>query len=126
MNDFLNDAREVLGKAREAAAPVVEDVKEKVGGAVGELKEKAAPVIEDIREKAAPVVEKVKDGVADAVEAVRDGAEKIGDLLTPDAPTVNVKNEFFDALGEEVQAQKQASMDKAEEMQRKLRELMGK
>ena len=137
MNDFLNDAREALENMAEKAAPVVEDVMEKVESAVEDVKAKAAPVVEDvkekvegavadIKEKAAPVVEKVKDGVGDAVEAVKEGTEKIGDFLAPDAPGMNVKNELFDQLGEEVQAQKQASMDKAEEMQRKLRELMGK
>ncbi|MBQ8506700.1 MAG: hypothetical protein IJ466_04640 [Clostridia bacterium] len=126
MNDFLNEAREAIDKAVEKAAPVVEDVKDKVETAVADLKEKAAPVIEDIREKAAPVVEKVKDGVTGAVEAVKDGAEKIGDLFVPDAPGMNVKNELFDQLGEQVQAQKAASMSKAEEMQKKLEELMGK
>lgn len=91
MNEFLNDARDALEKA-----------------------------------KAAPVVEKVKDGVSDAVEAVKDGAEKLGDLLSHDAPALNVKNEFFSELDAQAQADKQASMDKAEEMQRRLRELMGK
>lgn len=137
MNDFLNDTREALEKAKEKAMPIMEDMKDKLEDTVADFKEKAAPVMEDvkgkveeamadIREKAAPVVEKVKDGVSDAVEAVKDGAEKIGDILAPDAPGVNVKNELFDELGEQVAADKQASMDKAEEMQRKLRELMGK
>lgn len=137
MNDFLNDAREALEKAKEKAAPMMEDMKDKLEDAVSDIKEKAAPVVEDvkgkveetvadIKEKAAPVVEKVKAGVNDAVEAVKDGAEKIGDIFSPDAPGINVKNELFDELGQQVAADKQASMDKAEEMQRKLRELMGK
>lgn len=84
----------------------------------------ARDALEKAKEKAAPVVEKVKGGVSDAVEAVKDGAEKLGDLFSPDAPAVNVKNDFFNELGEQAQAQKQASMDKAEEMQRRLRELM--
>lgn len=113
MNEFLNDARDALEKAKEKAAPMVENAKVKLG-----------ETMDSVKEKAAPVVEKVKGGVSDAVEAVKDGAEKLGDLLSPDAPAVNVKNDFFNELGEQAQAQKQASMDKAEEMQRRLRELM--
>lgn len=86
----------------------------------------ARDALEKAKAKAAPVVEKVKDSVNDAVEAVKDGVEKLGDLLSPDAPALNVKNEFFSELDAQAQADKQASMDKAEEMQRRLRELMSK
>ena len=137
MNDILNETRAAIGRAVEKAAPVAEDVKEKVGAAVENLKEKAtpvvenlkekaAPVMEDMKEKAAPVVEKVKAGVDSAVDAVKDGAEKIGDLLTPDAPGLNVKNELFDELEEQVRSQKEASMNAAEEMHKRMLELMKK
>ena len=135
MNDFLNEAKEALEQAKMKAAPVAEEVKEKLEGAVQDLKEKAAPVVEDLKqkageayadlkEKAAPVVEKVKTGVGEAVEAVKEGAEKVEDFFAPDAPGMNVKNDLFDELGEKAQEQKAASMSKAEEMQKKLEELM--
>lgn len=126
MSDILNETRAAIERAVEKAAPVAEDVKEKLGAAVDNLKEKAAPVVEDVKEKAAPVMEKVKAGVGSAVDAVKDGAEKIGDLLTPDAPGLNVKNELFDELEEQVRQQKEASMSVAEEMHRRMLELMKK
>ena len=131
MNDIFDSAKDALNRAAEKAAPVAEDVKEKLTEAAAEIKEKAAPIVEDVKEKvdelkekAAPVIEKVKDGVEDAVEKVKDGAEKIGELFTPDAPGLNVKNELFDQLGEEVKAQKEAAKNKAGEMQRMLEEMM--
>ena len=135
MKDFLNEAKETLEQAKMKAAPVVEDLKEKAEETFADIKEKAAPVLEDLKgkaeegfaqlkEKAAPVVEKVKGGVSEAVEAVKEGAEKVEDFFTPDAPGMKVKNDLFNELGEKAQEQKSASMSKAEEMQKKLEELM--
>lgn len=126
MSDIINETRAAILRAIMKASPMAEDVKEKVGTTVEELKEKAAPVVEDVKEKAAPVVDKLKSGVDSAVDAVKDGAEKIGDLLTPDAPGLNVKNELFDELEDEVHQQKEESMSIAEDMQRRILELMKK
>lgn len=126
MSDIINETRAAIERAIMKASPMAGDVKEKVGATVEELKEKAAPVVEDVKEKAAPVVDKLKSGVGSAVDAVKDGAEKIGDLLTPDAPGLNVKNELFDELEDEVRQQKEESMSIAEDMQRRILELMKK
>lgn len=115
MSDIVSETRDAILRAIMRAVPMAEEVKEKVGTAV-----------EDVKEKAAPVVEKVKSGVGSAVDAVKDGAEKVGDLLTPDAPGLNVKNELFDELEDEVRQQKEESMSAAEDMQRKILELMKK
>ena len=113
MSELFSGAKEALERAKEKAAPAVEKVKEK-----------AAPVIEDVKEKAAPVVEKVRDAADSAVDAVKEGAEKVGDLFRKDAPAPNVKNEFFSGLEEEVRAQKDAAKAQAEEMQRRLHEML--
>ena len=113
MSELFSGAKEALERAKEKAAPAVENVKEK-----------AAPVIEDVKEKAAPVVEKVRDAADSAVDAVKEGAEKVGDLFRKDAPAPNVKNEFFSGLEEEVRAQKDAAKAQAEEMQRRLHEML--
>ena len=102
MSELFNSAKEALERA----------------------KEKAAPVLEDVKEKAAPVVEKVKEAADSAVDAVKEGAEKVGDLFRKDAPAPNVKNEFFSGLEEEVRAQKDAAKAQAEEMQRRLHEML--
>ena len=115
MNDLKNDARELLERAKEKISPVVEDVKEK-----------AMPVIEDAKEKAAPVIAKAKDAASEAVDAVMDAAGKIGELFDDKIPVPHVDNELFGKLETEARAAKDAAMDKAAEMQRRLEELMGK
>ena len=92
--------------------------------ALDRAKEKAAPVLEDVKEKAVPVVEKVKGAADSAVDAVKEGAEKVGDLFRKDAPGLNVKNELFDELDQQVRAQKDAAKAQAEEMQRRLHEML--
>ena len=92
--------------------------------ALERAKENAAPVLEDVKEKAAPVVEKVRDAADSAVDAVKEGAEKVGDLFKKDAPGLNVKNELFDELDQQVRAQKDAAKAQAEEMQRRLHEML--
>ena len=124
MSELFNSAKEALERAKEKAAPVLEDVKEKAKETVGEVREKAAPVIEDVKEKAAPVVEKVRDVADSAVDAVKEGAEKVGDLFKKDAPGLNVKNELFDELDQQVCAQKEAAKNQADEMQRRLHEML--
>ena len=113
MSELFSGAKEALERAKEKAAPAVEKVKEK-----------AAPVIEDVKEKAARVVEKVRDAADSAVDAVKEGAEKVGDLFKKDAPGLNVKNELFDELDQQVRAQKDAAKAQAEEMQRRLHEML--
>ena len=124
MSELFSGAKEALERAKENAAPVLEDVKEKAKETAAGVREKAAPVIEDVKEKAAPVVEKVRDAADSAVDAVKEGAEKVGDLFRKDAPAPNVKNEFFSGLEEEVRAQKDAAKAQAEEMQRRLHEML--
>lgn len=124
MSELFNSAREALDRAMEKAAPAMESAKERASAAFEDVKEKAAEVVDDVKEKAAPVVEKVKDGVSDAVDAVKEGAERVGDLLNPDIPGPKVKNELFDELETQVKAQRDAAKAKAEEMQRRLHEMM--
>ena len=124
MSELFSGAKEALDRAKEKAAPVLEDVKEKAMETAAGVREKAAPVIEDVKEKAAPVVEKVRDAADSAVDAVKEGAEKVGELFRKDAPAPNVKNEFFSGLEEEVRAQKDAAKAQAEEMQRRLHEML--
>ena len=124
MSELFSGAKEALERAKEKVAPVLEDVKEKAMETAAGVREKAAPVIEDVKEKAAPVVEKVRDAADSAVDAVKEGAEKVGDLFRKDAPAPNVKNEFFSGLEEEVRAQKDAAKAQAEEMQRRLHEML--
>ena len=102
MSELFNSAKEALERA----------------------KEKAAPVLEDVKEKAAPVVEKVRDAADSAVDAVKEGAEKVGDLFKKDAPGLNVKNDFFADLDQQVRAQKEAAKNQADEMQRRLHEML--
>lgn len=124
MSDLKNEARDLLNRAKDKINPVVDDIKEKAAPIVEDIKEKAAPVVEDIREKAAPVITKAKDIAEDAIDAVKEGAEKIGGLFEEKAPGMHVKNELFDELGAQAADAKQAAMAKAEEMQRRLEELM--
>lgn len=124
MSEMKNDARDFLERAKEKINPIVEDVKEKAAPIVDDLREKAVPVVEDIREKAAPVIEKAKDAAESAIEAVKEGAEKIGDLFEEKKPGLNVKNELFDELEAQAIGVKDAAKAKADELQRRLEELM--
>lgn len=103
MSDLKKEAQEALERAKGKIAPIVEDVKEK-----------SAPVIADIREKT--------DG---AIDAVKEGAEKLGSLFAPKGSAPNVKNELFDELEAQAVSAKEATRAKAEEMQRRLEEMMG-
>ena len=91
---------------------------EKDAATAGGLKERAAEIVEDVKEKAAPVVNKVKD----AAEMVKDSVSR---LAGGERPTLNVNNELFNALGEEVAEQREAAAQKAAEMQRKIEEMLG-
>ena len=125
MSDLKNEARDLLNRAKEKINPLVEDVKEKAAPIVDDIKEKTVPVVDEIKEKAAPVITKAKDIAEDAVEAVKEGAEKIGSLFEDKAPGVQVKNELFDELENQAMGVKDAAKAKAEEMQRRLEEMMG-
>ena len=84
---------------------------------MSELFNGAREALERAKQKAAPMVGKVRD-------AVKEGAEKVGDLFRKDAPGLNVKNEFFADLDQQVRAQKEAAKNQAEEMQRRLHEML--
>ena len=141
MSDLNNEVREsgvqeqvhVAEVVNEEKNPVLEGVKAKLEPIVENVREKIDPVVEDVKakaeelkEKAAPVIEKVKATAEDAVDAVKDGADKISDFFSADVPGLNVKNELFDELGEQVAAKKDAAKAKAEEMQALLEKMMGK
>lgn len=114
MSEMKNETRDFLDHAKEKISPIVDDVKEK-----------AAPIVDDLREKAAPVIEKAKGAAESAIEAVKEGAEKIGDLFEEKKPGLNVKNELFDELEAQAIGVKDAAKAKADELQRRLEELMG-
>ena len=109
MSDPLNGAKEMAERAKEKAAPALDNLKEKVAEA---------------QEKAAPVVEKVKSGVSDAADAVREGVSRVGNLLNGGVAAPEVKNPLFDELEQQAREKKDAAKDSAEEMQRKLEEMM--
>ena len=88
-----------------------------------ELKDKAAEIMEDVKEKTATVVSKVKGAAEDVVSAVKDGVSK---LASTEKPVLNVKNELFNELGEQVAAQKEAVAEKAADLQRQIEEILGK
>ena len=71
----------------------------------GELKEKAGDALETAKEKAAPVVEKVKDAAGDVVDKVKGAATAV---MSGEKPALDVKNELFTELGEEVAQSKDA------------------
>lgn len=125
MNDLKNEARDFLARTKEKLNPVVEDAKEKLNPIVEGTKEKAAPVVEDVKEKALEIKEKTAPVIEKAKGAVKEGAEKIGDFFEPKAPGLNIKNELFDELEGQVRDAKDAAKAKAEEMQRRLEEMMG-
>lgn len=132
MSDLKAGFQDFINRAREKIDPIVEDVKEKAAPVAEDIREMAAPVMEDVKgmaadlkADAAPIVGKVKHTAANAVETVKDGAEKIGSLFEEKTPGLNVDNELFDALGQKVAAQKDAAKAKAEEMHRRLQEMMG-
>ena len=99
------------------------ELKDKAKEVVGNAREKAEDIAETVKEKAAPVVDKVKDAATDAVGAVKEGVNRI---TTGDKPALNVKNELFDELGEKAAEQKAAFTEKADELQRKLEEMLNK
>ena len=99
------------------------ELKEKAKEAMESAKDKAEDIAETVKEKTAPVIDKVKDAATDAVDAVKDGVNRIA---TGEKPTLNVKNELFDELGEKAAEQKAAFAEKADELQQKLEELLNK
>ena len=99
------------------------ELKEKAKEAMESAKDKAEDIAETVKEKTAPVIDKVKDAASDAVDAVKEGVNR---LATGETPTLNVKNELFDELGEKVAEQKEAVAEKAAEMQKKIEEMLGK
>ena len=106
MSELFNGAMEALARAKEKAAPALENAVEKT-----------METVADVREKAAPVAEKVAD-------AVKEGVGKVGDLFKKDAPAPDVKNDFFNELEVQAHMQKNAAMAQAEEMQRRLHEML--
>lgn len=126
MSELFDGAKLALERAKEKATPVIQDVKETIADA----RELAAPAIEDAVEKvkdvAADVREKAAPVVGGAVDAVKEGVEKIGGLFKKDAPApdVDVKNDFFSELEVQAHLQKQAAMAQAEEMQRRMHEML--
>jgi len=139
MNEAKNEALEPIEQeqpveesAAEKANPILDGVKARLDPIVEDVREKIDPIVEDVKakaeelkEKAAPVLEKVKATAEDAIGAVKDGADRIGDFFNADLPGLNVKNELFDELEEQVSAQKDAAKAKAEEMQALLEKMMG-
>ena len=99
------------------------ELKEKAKSAVETAKEKAGDIAENVKEKAAPVIDRVKDAAEDAADVIKDGVSR---LTTGEKPTLNVKNELFDELGEKVAEQREAAAEKAAELQRKIEEMLGK
>ncbi len=113
MSDMFKD---LIDKAKDALDPIGDKAKEVVES--GELKEKAG----DIVEKATPVIEKVRDVAGDVIEKVKGGATE---LFTGDKPDLEIKNDLFDKLDEEVAESKDTIQEKAAEMEAKIKEMLG-
>ena len=129
LNPIVDKARDMVesGELKEKASDALEYAKAKAGelkesAASGELKDKAAGVIADVKEKAAPVIDKVKDAAADAVDKVKGAATTV---ISGEKPELNVKNELFSMLGEEVAKNKDAVAEQAAEMQKKIEDMLG-
>ena len=112
--DFVDKAKDMVESG---------ELKDKAREAMENAKDKAEDIAETVKEKTAPVIDKVKDAASDAVDAVKEGVNR---LATGETPTLNVKNELFDELGEKASEQKAAFAEKADELQQKLEELMNK
>lgn len=125
LDPVVNRAKEAVesGELKDRAGDVLESVKEKAGelkdaASSGELKDKAGEILE----KAAPVIDKVKDVAADVIDKVKDAADQ---ALTGDKPDLDVKNEFFSELDEEVAGNREAIQEQAAKMEEKIREMLG-
>ena len=124
--DKAKDAVE-SGELKEKAGDALEFAKDKAGAlkdaaASGELKEKAGAALETAREKAAPVIDKVKDAAGDVADKVKDAATAV---MSGEKPAVEVKNELFTELGEQVAQDKDAIQEQAAAMQAKIEEMLG-
>ena len=138
--DLANKAKETLdpivdkakdavqsGELKEKAQGALEFAKDKAGAlkdaaASGELKEKAQDALETAKDKAAPVIDKVKDAAGDVADKVKDAAATV---MSGEKPALDVKNELFDELGEQVAQSKDAIQEQAAAMQAKIEEMLG-
>lgn len=141
---LMGRAKETLDKAKSAAADLrdsaasgelaqkagdaLQGAKEKAGelfegakGAVSDLRERAASG--DLAQKAGGAFDRAKDAASDALERVKGG---VGSFVNGREAPTSVKNEFFDGLDEEVAQQREAARAQAEEMQRRIDEILGK
>ena len=123
IRNFVDKAKDMVesGELKDKAKEAMESAKDKAGDIAETVKDKAGDMAETVKEKTAPVIDKVKDAATDAVDAVKEGVTR---LATGEQPAMNVKNELFDKLGEQVAEQKAAVEEKAAEMQRKLEEML--
>ena len=117
--DLMDKAKDVVesGELKDKANDILTNVKDKAeelkdSAASGELKEKAADALADVKEKAAPVIDKVKDSVTQ--------------FASGEKPPLDIKNELFSKLDEEVADQKEAVKEQAAQMQKKIEEMFGK
>lgn len=129
VNPIVDKARDMVesGELKDKANDVLADVKEKAealkaSAESGELKDKANEVLAGVKEKAAPVLDKVKDTAGDVVDKVKEGVTTV---MSGEKPALDVKNELFSQLGEEVAENKDAIQQQAAEMQKKIEEMLG-
>ena len=130
LDPIVDRAKDVVesGELKDKANDVLTNVKDKAeelkdSAASGELKDKAADVLADVKEKAAPVIDKVMDAAGDVIDRVKDG---VAQFASGEKPPLNVKNELFSKLDEEVADQKEAVKEQAAQMQKKIEEMFGK
>lgn len=88
---------------------------------MADFKEEARNTLHRAQEKAGDILDSVKEKTAPVVKAVRD---KIDDLTGADAPGLDIHNELFDELEKKAENGRGEAQARADEMQKKLEELM--
>lgn len=124
LDPIVDKAKEAVesGELKDKAGDILESVKAKAGelkdaAASGELKDKAG----DIMDKAAPIIDKVKDVAGDVLDKVKDG---VNEAMTGEKPPLDVKNDLFSKLGEEVAGNREAIQEQAAKMEEKIKEML--
>lgn len=113
------ELKEMASDALESAKGLAEGLKDSV--ASGDLKEKATAAVETAKEKAAPVIDKVVAAASDAIDKVKDG---VSQLASGEKAPLNVKNELFSELSEQIASEKEAAQKQAEAMEEKIEQML--
>lgn len=122
LDNILDGMKDKAEELKDKAGDLMDDVKERAEG----IKDKAEDIVDDVKGKAAPTLDTVKDKAEDVVEAIKSKAGDFAEIFDKDAPTVEIKNDFFASKEAEAKEQLAEAARKADAFDAQMKEMMAK